>query len=143
MIQRRALLSAAVPLLVGGAVSRLVARLRWPATGVPAISGGWTAVLDVSALTTDGETLVPPIHGPDGAPILVVRQTAKRFLALSMQCTHEGCPVNPPVRGVITCPCHESRFDLSGSVLRGPAQFPLARYRTRYDRTARTLRVAT
>jgi Rieske Fe-S protein len=99
--------------------------------------------VDVSTLTGDGETLVIATPGLDGAPILVVRESAGRFHALSMQCTHEGCPVRPPVNGVITCPCHGSQYDLQGRVRRGPAQLPLARYAVEYHRWTKrlTLRV--
>jgi Rieske Fe-S protein len=97
----------------------------------------------VSSLATDGATLVTPSPGLDGTPILVVRDGARRFHALSMQCTHEGCPVRPPVNGVITCPCHGSQYDLEGHVKHGPAQLPLARYEVDYHRWTKrlTLRV--
>lgn len=99
--------------------------------------------VDVSPLASDGASLVAPTPGLDGAPILVVREAAGRFHALSMQCTHEGCPVRPPVQGVITCPCHGSQYDLEGHVRRGPAQLPLARYAVEYHRWSKrlTLRV--
>jgi Rieske Fe-S protein len=99
--------------------------------------------VDVSTLTSDGASLVPPVQGLDGAPILVVRDGAGRFHALSMQCTHEGCPVRPPVEGIISCPCHGSQYDLDGRVRRGPAQLPLARYAVEYHRWSKrlTLRV--
>jgi Rieske Fe-S protein len=99
--------------------------------------------VDVSTLATDGATLVTSAPGLDGAPILVVRDGAGRFHALSMQCTHEGCPVRPPLQGVITCPCHGSQYDLQGQVRRGPAQLPLARYAVEYHRWTKrlTLRV--
>jgi len=99
--------------------------------------------IDVSALTTDGATLVTAAAGLDGAPILVVRDAGNQFHALSMQCTHEGCPVGAPVRGVITCPCHGSQYDLDGRVRHGPAQLPLARYSVEYHRWTKrlTLRV--
>ena len=97
--------------------------------------------VDVSALTTADASLVTPAPGLDGAPILVVRDGAGRFHALSMQCTHEGCPVGPPVQGVITCPCHGSQYDLEGRVRRGPAQLPLARYAVEYHRWSKRLTV--
>jgi Rieske Fe-S protein len=99
--------------------------------------------VDVSTLTSDGASLVPPVQGLDGAPILVVRDGAGRFHALSMQCTHEGCPVRPPEEGIISCPCHGSQYDLDGRVRRGPAQLPLARYAVEYHRWSKrlTLRV--
>jgi Rieske Fe-S protein len=99
--------------------------------------------IDVSTLTTDGATLVTTTPGLDGAPILVVRDGPRLFHALSMQCTHEGCPVRPPVQGIITCPCHGSQYDIEGRVRRGPAQLPLARYEVEYHRWTKrlTLRV--
>lgn len=99
--------------------------------------------VDVSSLNTDGATLVTSTPGLDGTPILVVRESAGHFHALSMQCTHEGCPVKPPVQGVITCPCHGSQYDIEGHVKRGPAQLSLARYAVEYHRWTKrlTLRV--
>jgi len=101
------------------------------------------ATVDVSTLSTDAASLVAPVIGLDGAPILVIRDGERRFHALSMQCTHEGCPVRPPVQGFITCPCHGSQYDLEGRVRRGPAQLPLARYAVEYHRWSKrlTLRV--
>ena len=103
----------------------------------------FTTTIDVSTLTTEAATLVTSTPGLDGAPILVVRDGPAHFHALSMQCTHEGCPVRPPVRGIITCPCHGSQYDLDGHVRHGPAQLPLARYAVEYHRWTRrlTLRV--
>lgn len=59
---------------------------------------------------------------------LLVRRHSE-FLALSHQCPHNKCRVDyVPDRQVILCPCHGSRFDLTGAVLRGPARRPLRRY---------------
>ncbi len=46
--------------------------------------------------------------------------------ALDLLCTHLGCVVNLTPRELV-CPCHGSSFDLSGEVLRGPADRPLRR----------------
>ena len=46
------------------------------------------------------------------------------FSAVSMVCTHLGCTVQQKDNG-FACPCHGSRYDASGNVLRGPAQKPL------------------
>lgn len=100
-----------------------------------------TTILNVSSLAADGESMVTPSNGPDGASILIVRRSAEEYVALSMQCTHEGCPINPPVRGVIMCPCHGSQFDLNGQVRRGPAQYPLGRYESVYHPANKTLTV--
>jgi Rieske Fe-S protein len=125
-------------------VARLVAgAAAVGCNGSPGPPPLFETTIDVSTLTTDGATLVTATPGLDGAPILVVRNGARRFHALSMQCTHEGCPVQPPVHGVITCPCHGSQYDLEGRVRRGPAQLPLARYSVEYHRWTKrlTLRV--
>ncbi len=43
-------------------------------------------------------------------------------------CTHLGCsPALDPERKILICPCHGSRFDLKGNVLKGPADRPLKR----------------
>ena len=99
------------------------------------------ASFDVAPLAADGDTLVTPTPGFDGAPILIERRSPRAFVALSMQCTHEGCPVKPPSGGIIKCPCHGSEYDLDGKVLHGPAQFPLARYEVSYRSRSRRLMV--
>ena len=40
--------------------------------------------------------------------------------ALSLICTHLGCIVKPSAGG-FECPCHGSRFDRNGAVVKGPA----------------------
>jgi Rieske Fe-S protein len=42
------------------------------------------------------------------------------FSALSLICTHLGCTVKQQADGFV-CPCHGSRYDKKGSVVRGPA----------------------
>ncbi len=43
--------------------------------------------------------------------------------ALWRRCPHLGCAVtyNPELQGFV-CPCHQSRFDLTGKYLSGPAK---------------------
>jgi len=48
--------------------------------------------------------------------------------AISAVCTHLGCVVNKEEAG-FTCPCHGSRYDLDGNVLKGAAPRDLPRYR--------------
>ena len=121
--------------LIVGAAAPLVSSC----VGDPTRDWTFRATIDVAALSGDGQGLVSKTPGTDGAPILVIRTGPNRYNALSVQCTHEGCPVNPPVHGVITCPCHGSQYNLDGSVRHGPAQFALTRYLTSYDRATRRL----
>lgn len=46
--------------------------------------------------------------------------------ALSLICTHLGCTVTV-TEDALACPCHGSRFDRQGNVLKGPAGRPLER----------------
>ena len=52
-------------------------------------------------------------------PALLMRE-ASGFRALSLVCPHLGCTVDPQPDG-FTCPCHGSRFDPQGKLMRGPA----------------------
>ncbi|AEW93477.1 MULTISPECIES: Rieske (2Fe-2S) protein [Streptomycetaceae] len=60
---------------------------------------------------------------------VIVAQPAKgSFKAFSARCTHQGCVVggNVDSHGVVTCPCHGSRFNTAtGAVVQGPADAPL------------------
>lgn len=49
--------------------------------------------------------------------------------ALSLTCTHLGCRVARAPSDGFACPCHGSRFDARGVVVRGPARAPLAAVR--------------
>ena len=60
-------------------------------------------------------------------PVLLVRSNAG-FTALSLVCTHLGCTVEARPDG-FACPCHGSRYDGQGQVLRGPAGRALRRLR--------------
>jgi nitrite reductase/ring-hydroxylating ferredoxin subunit len=75
--------------------------------------------------------LDPPKSYPVGITYLdkhrvYLLRTGDHFRALSGVCTHLGCTVNLEASGRgFNCPCHGSRFDDQGQVLRGPAPRPL------------------
>ncbi len=50
----------------------------------------------------------------------ILRHDGKVFSALSLKCTHLGCTVEKK-GDAFECPCHGSRFDRNGELLRGPA----------------------
>jgi cytochrome b6-f complex iron-sulfur subunit len=62
-------------------------------------------------------TVIPDV------PALLIRD-GNGFSALSLVCTHLGCTVQEMPEG-FSCPCHGSRYDAKGNVVRGPAQKPL------------------
>ncbi len=65
-------------------------------------------------------------------PVALYKKQDGNFLALSMECTHQGCEVKPHDEA-LTCPCHGSEFDTSGSVLEGPAEYALKEYNVSTD----------
>ena len=50
----------------------------------------------------------------------IVFHEKEGFRALSLVCTHLGCTVELS-NAILACPCHGSRFNLGGLVVRGPA----------------------
>jgi Rieske Fe-S protein len=66
--------------------------------------------------------------------VIVSRTKDGSFHAVSAECTHLGCSVrfvNDGRSGEFACNCHESRFDLDGKNLTGPAPRPLKHYEIR------------
>jgi cytochrome b6-f complex iron-sulfur subunit len=66
---------------------------------------------------------VTPIPGRN---VFLVRNGSS-FHAISSICTHLRCQVGH-VRNGFQCPCHGSRFDIDGEVIRGAAPRPLDWY---------------
>ncbi len=58
-------------------------------------------------------------------PAAIVR-TNSGFVALSLTCTHLGCTVEH-LGDAFECPCHGSRYNQSGEIVRGPANKSLRR----------------
>jgi Rieske Fe-S protein len=59
---------------------------------------------------------------------ILVLSAPDGFAAVSAVCTHLGCTVRLDEGRGFVCPCHGSRYDLTGRVLDGPAPRPLAWY---------------
>jgi len=61
--------------------------------------------------------------------VLVLEDGDGAIHALDARCTHEGCTVRYlPGEALISCACHNARFDIEGRVLSGPPPRPLPRY---------------
>ncbi len=58
--------------------------------------------------------------------VVVTQATEGEFAAFSSVCPHQNCNVGSVEGAEIICPCHGSRFDLTGAVLTGPAESGLA-----------------
>jgi len=101
---------------------------------VASLAGGWRFL--VPRRTGEGKsflTVALSAIPPRGALVYRERQVAVMrdgadIYALNLTCTHLGCTVTVTPSEIV-CPCHGSRFDLQGNVLKGPADRPLARYR--------------
>ena len=109
------------------------------ATGVLAV-GGVVRFLDYDTEPANNRqfNLGAPSQYAEGSrtllkdvPALLVRSKAG-FTALSLACTHLGCTVEESPDGY-ACPCHGSRYDSQGHVLRGPAGRELQRLRLETD----------
>ncbi len=77
-----------------------------------------------------------------GDKIIVVRTSATEFAVVSRVCTHNGCSVAyAPASDLLVCPCHGSRFMLTGAVEREPATRALRRYASTFDETTQILTI--
>jgi nitrite reductase/ring-hydroxylating ferredoxin subunit len=66
--------------------------------------------------------------------IIVIRSSTTVLQAVSDICTHAECAVRyDRVNKVFSCPCHGSKYALSGAVIQGPAFRPLLKYQTQFD----------
>ncbi len=65
---------------------------------------------------------VPVGGGAVVGAVLLVQPSAGVIKAFNAHCTHQGTIVDPPVRGIVTCPAHGSQYRAAdGSLVRGPA----------------------
>jgi Rieske Fe-S protein len=95
-----------------------------PTTAAPAPSASGASAApagNVIAKTAD----VPVGSGLIVDKVVVTQPTAGVFKGFSATCTHAGCTVNKIADGTIDCPCHGSKYNLDGTVAKGPAQKPL------------------
>lgn len=90
-------------------------------------------VSDYPALAVDGGS-VRLTAGPL-PPVVINRQNATTYYAMSVVCQHLGCfvPIYNPTLGCIQCACHGSRYAIDGALLGGPATRGLEAFETAFD----------
>jgi len=67
-----------------------------------------------------------------GTEPLAIGRDAGGVYAVTLVCTHAGCLAGVDAEEII-CPCHGSRFDANGAVLRGPASAALDHFAVSAD----------
>ncbi len=78
-------------------------------------------------ITLKDDNLDPQVHGDIA---FVVGKHAKKCRAFSRICPHLGCKIEADYDGkCFICPCHGSKFSLTGEPIQGPAIERLIEYR--------------
>lgn len=100
-----------------------------PFTAAPGPGSGaaGTVVGPAADVPVGGGTVFPALE------VVVTQPTAGRYEGFSAVCTHTACIVADVSDGTINCPCHGSRFNLDGTVARGPAERSLTVRSVRVD----------
>jgi menaquinol-cytochrome c reductase iron-sulfur subunit len=64
----------------------------------------------------------------------IILDDHRQVTAFSPLCTHLGCAYRwQAQKGIFSCPCHGSAFNVRGDVIAGPASRPLDRYSTKLE----------
>lgn len=96
--------------------------------GIKRLSDGSVEVTPASIKALGKVGGVALIGDVKGAPVALVRSSAKRYVALDLRCTHAGVAVKPASGGFYCEPQkggHGSAFTATGAVSQGPADVPL------------------
>lgn len=89
---------------------------------------GGTFTYEGDAIPQSGDA---PINIPSGRFWLVNLPESTGFLSLYGVCTHLGClPKWVPLNNRFECPCHGSKYQMSGLWIEGPAPRSLDRFKT-------------
>jgi cytochrome b6-f complex iron-sulfur subunit len=98
----------------------------------PALAQEFGSVrLGINPITGGSE----PFPNGNFYPILVNRDGFGNYHVLDTECKHASCvvPAFDSSEFVIRCPCHGSEYDIDGSLVGGPADFPLTKYPSQKD----------
>jgi Rieske Fe-S protein len=110
-----------------------------PTIGAGIVNNSITLAIDAgSPLANVGSAALVQASGRN---FLVARTAAETFSALTAICTHEACTVTGFQSQNYVCPCHGSRYSLTGVVLNGPAPSSLAQFQTQFAGNTLTILV--
>ena len=92
------------------------------ASGTSGTSGsGGDVLAETSDIEVGGGEVFPDQE------VVVTQPKAGEFKCFTAVCSHQGCIVANVSDGTINCDCHGSQYSIEdGSVVTGPATFPLA-----------------
>ena len=83
--------------------------------------GGGDVLTETSDIKVGGGEVFPDQQ------VVVTQPKAGEFKCFTAVCSHQGCIVANVSGGTINCDCHGSQYSIDdGSVVTGPATFPLA-----------------
>jgi Rieske Fe-S protein len=114
-------------------------------TPIDQISDG--QVVKFNAPTSPNSAFIMADGGGDNAPGDLafggfVVKTQGKVDVLAINCSHLGCSVALNANAnTFDCPCHGSRFHLDGTVLHGPAQYPLSHLTWKQGQDSTTIEV--
>ncbi len=95
-------------------------------------TGGLTVnVDDYPELSSDGgfKVLKNVTIGDTVDSIIIVRKSDMEFLVFSSVCRHRKCNVKyKKDRNLFVCPCHDSAYDMTGKVVKGPSKQDIPAY---------------
>lgn len=85
----------------------------------------WQKTVDSSQTFASSPTsLTISQNLPDGIHffdrVILIKEHGEIRL-FSSKCTHLGCRINKSENGELVCPCHGSRYNISGKPVKGPA----------------------
>jgi len=89
----------------------------------------WIPVLEDEKLIEQSVRLVTP----RGLPVLLIRKTKHEVYAIANKCPHMGCPLRTGLLEgyILTCPCHDWRFDIRTGVFLDAAEISLTVYQVK------------
>ncbi len=87
-----------------------------------------------------GVTVNPPNYSDSWGnnSIWVVQESAGKFIAFSLSCTHQGCVINSSGSS-FKCPCHGATFSATGAATSSRAPKALQQYQVCADSTGVTI----